>query len=250
MSEIIKEQISACLDDELSGEELELLFRRLETESESKALFQRYQLYRDVIGTGKVLCHYPDLADCVLGRVEAEEADQVAGRQHTLVSRNLSRFKPLAGFAVAASVAAFTLGIALRGSWVGNTDLPSAASSIAVMPSSELIPRQSTVPVSDFRMVSLSEATSSRQRSVPNEDDLSGLSEVSAVEMDSTTPAAGGNPGASGTMEWERLSPEVRARLSGYIVNHASHSSVGNAVGVDTGLVRMAGQSVQEPAHR
>ncbi len=51
MSQSVEEQLSALLDDELSVEEEELLFRRLGGNSEYSAVLSRYSLIRELIAS-------------------------------------------------------------------------------------------------------------------------------------------------------------------------------------------------------
>ena len=48
-------------------------------------------------------------------------------------------------------------------------------------------------------------------------------------------------------MQWERMSPEMRARLSGYLVNHGGYSKTNSMTGVPTDYVRIVGQQNPQP---
>lgn len=100
MSEQIREQISALLDGELPEAEQRLLLERLERDPALRAHWSRYQLISDAVH--QTLPTQIDLsfADRVMAAIEAqpEQERQPAG--------GLARaLKPLAGLAVAASVA-------------------------------------------------------------------------------------------------------------------------------------------------
>lgn len=100
MSEQIREQISALLDGELPEAEQRLLLERLERDPALRMHWSRYQLISDAVH--QTLPPQIDLgfADRVMAALEAqpEHHRQPAGRLARAV-------KPLAGLAVAASVA-------------------------------------------------------------------------------------------------------------------------------------------------
>lgn len=73
MPDLISEQLSAFFDAELPSEEVALASERLEQEEELKTTWCRYQLIQDVIRQGKVVCHYPELAQNVDLMLESDE---------------------------------------------------------------------------------------------------------------------------------------------------------------------------------
>ncbi len=96
-----REQISAAVDDELEESELQLVVRRMATDSALRAYWARYHLTSDVLRQ-----HYtPGLdarfAERVAGAITAEPVPRVPRMRRTA-----SLLKPLAGAAIAASVAA------------------------------------------------------------------------------------------------------------------------------------------------
>ena len=101
MNEQINEQISAFLDGELPAVERRLLLERLAREPQLRAHWSHYQLIGDSLR--KALPPHLDLgfADRVAAALDEIPAHQ--GARPGLVARAL---KPLAGLAVAASVAA------------------------------------------------------------------------------------------------------------------------------------------------
>ena len=101
MNEQINEQISAFLDGELPAVERRLLLERLAREPQLRAYWSHYQLIGDSLR--KALPPHIDLgfADRVSAALDEVPAHQ--GTKTGLVARAL---KPLAGLAVAASVAA------------------------------------------------------------------------------------------------------------------------------------------------
>ncbi len=100
MSDEIREQLSALVDDELSDVERPLLLGRLQRDAELRECLGRYQLIGEVMrGTGTVMLGVAD-------RVRRALQQDVAGQlPDTPKQENFNWWKPLAGFAVAASVA-------------------------------------------------------------------------------------------------------------------------------------------------
>ncbi|HED18722.1 MAG TPA: hypothetical protein ENI74_04365 [Gammaproteobacteria bacterium] len=101
MSDEIREQLSALADDELSDVEQPLLLGRLQRDAELRECLGRYQLI------GEVMRGIADTAMLgVAGRVRCALQQDVEGQeQYTLKRKGFSWWKPVAGFAVAASVA-------------------------------------------------------------------------------------------------------------------------------------------------
>ncbi len=100
MSDDLKQQISALVDDELSVQEQPLLLKRLGQDRELARCWQRYHLISDALR--QHLPEHPseELADRVMAALDNEPA------YHERGGRTLPGWmKPLAGVAVAASVA-------------------------------------------------------------------------------------------------------------------------------------------------
>jgi sigma-E factor negative regulatory protein RseA len=106
MSEQIREQVSAFLDGELPNSETELLLKRLTRDGELRESFGRYALIGEAIrGTSAGL-----LTRNFAGRVNfAIDGDAVAGNGHVPQSRSPRWWRPFAGAAVAAGVAAVAI---------------------------------------------------------------------------------------------------------------------------------------------
>jgi sigma-E factor negative regulatory protein RseA len=119
MNEEIKEQLSALVDDELPEHEREFLLSRMQGDIDLKQCWGRYNLIRDALHNE--LPHSIDisLADRVMDEVNNIPAEpslpnlqELHLQEHSSVQflERISRtLKPVAGFAVAASVAAITL---------------------------------------------------------------------------------------------------------------------------------------------
>jgi sigma-E factor negative regulatory protein RseA len=103
MSEQIREQVSAFLDGELPNSETELLLKRLTRDGELRESFGRYALIGEAIrGSGRGL-----LTVGFSGRVNlAIDGELVPADEHAVHTRAPRWWRPLAGAAVAAGVAA------------------------------------------------------------------------------------------------------------------------------------------------
>lgn len=99
MSDEIREQLSALADDELSDVERPLLLGRLQRDAGLRARLGRYQLIGEVM-RGAQTTGTLDIAD----RVSEALADDAALSRAAMTDRPVW-WKPLAGIAVAASVA-------------------------------------------------------------------------------------------------------------------------------------------------
>ncbi len=101
MSDEIREQLSALADDELDDVERPLLLGRLERDAELRECLGRYKLISEVMrGVGHM--GTLDVADRVRDALELDGQVPAADK---LNRRTMNWWKPLAGFAVAASVA-------------------------------------------------------------------------------------------------------------------------------------------------
>jgi len=109
MNDALKEQISAFVDGELSEHETELLLRRLAQDSDLRDAVGRY------LEIGRQLRREPEvpgmarLRDRIAQALDGQDTGQVSEERPTMARH----FKPVAGFAVAASVAVVAL-IGLR----------------------------------------------------------------------------------------------------------------------------------------
>ncbi|MDH3971880.1 MAG: sigma-E factor negative regulatory protein [Gammaproteobacteria bacterium] len=98
MSDEIREQLSALADDELNDVEQPLLLGRLQRDAELRACLGRYQLIGEVMrGTGATATLG------IAGRVQQALADDMPVSARA--SERVALWKPVAGLAVAASVA-------------------------------------------------------------------------------------------------------------------------------------------------
>jgi len=135
MTEKLVEQLSALMDNEYTEHECALALRRLGKETELLACWERYHLVSDVLKG-----HMPDALSTgfsarMRALIEAEPpfddtadapslANEIAATSPVAKSSfRPAWFKPVAGFAVAASVA----GVALLGLQLGDTALPDSS---------------------------------------------------------------------------------------------------------------------------
>lgn len=134
MIDKINDQLSAMLDDELDERECELLLSRVSRDPQLRGVWQRYAL----------------IGDCIRGSVPEFVAPAMAGRIAAAVASNGTpvavlkpargaRWRPLAGAAIAASVAALAI--------VTLGDLGSPASQPNTVPVASLAEDSYIVPV-------------------------------------------------------------------------------------------------------
>jgi len=103
MKEILHEQLSALVDDELGSGEQPMLLKQLGADPELREQLSRYQLISDALSH-----HLPPQVDIDFhkGIQSALQSEPAVHVQASVPSSRLTHlFKPLAGLAVAASVA-------------------------------------------------------------------------------------------------------------------------------------------------
>jgi len=98
MKDSLYEQLSALVDDELTGSEHDMLFKRLASDDQLYRRLSRYQLISDALQSHLPECVDPAFSRRVNVMLRSEPALSRYSRLATLA-------KPLAGLAVAASVA-------------------------------------------------------------------------------------------------------------------------------------------------
>ncbi len=136
MTDKLLEQVSALADGELSAREAELLLARMERDSELRDAWERYHLAGEAMRGGLARLHGTGFAAGVAAAIEAEAAP--AGRRAAAIRRAL---QPVAGFAVAASVAVLA---------VFTLQMPQQSSE-GLAPA-EVVPRGDSIPVAVPRM--------------------------------------------------------------------------------------------------
>lgn len=137
MKDKLYEQLSALVDDELPDAEQALLIRQLSADNELQGVLSRYQLVRDALHD-----NLPRQLDAGFHeRVHA--ALQQEAVIHAAPARAVSRwYRPLAGMAIAASVAIVAVG-SLQSK---RPEAPGAAQELAAAPSIDNYIRAANAP--------------------------------------------------------------------------------------------------------
>lgn len=131
MTEAVKEQLSACLDGELPRAELDLLLRRLGTDEQLQGVISRYALVSEALKGERSAAASREFAARVMAGIDAEP--QVGRPVWQFAASSLRPLRPVAGLAVAASVAALALvsvqrlGVVGPAATVATTEIPSPA---------------------------------------------------------------------------------------------------------------------------
>jgi len=107
MTDALNEQLSACLDGELAPAELDLLLKRLERDPELRQTLGRYTAVGEAMRQAKPAIASRSFADKVMAAVDQEPA--VARRRVRIPPVLLRSLRPVAGIAVAATVAAVAI---------------------------------------------------------------------------------------------------------------------------------------------
>jgi sigma-E factor negative regulatory protein RseA len=107
MNDSVKEQLSACLDGELPEAELDLLLKRIGRDAELRQTLGRYALMSEALKNDKPVAATEAFATNVMAALENEPAAVRSGWKVSPAA--MRRLRPVAGFAVAASVAAIAV---------------------------------------------------------------------------------------------------------------------------------------------
>lgn len=111
MTDAVNEQLSTCLDGELSAAELDLLLKRLERDAELRDALGRYTAIGEVLRNTRPVVASRSFADKVMAAVEQEPVQKGAmTRRGVRISPILTRsLRPVAGIGIAATVAALAI---------------------------------------------------------------------------------------------------------------------------------------------
>jgi negative regulator of sigma E activity len=110
MTDAVNEQLSTCLDGELSAAELDLLLKRLERDPELRDALGRYTVIGEALRNTRPVVASRSFADKVMAAVEQEPAQKAATRRGMRISPVLSRsLRPVAGIGIAATGAALAI---------------------------------------------------------------------------------------------------------------------------------------------
>jgi sigma-E factor negative regulatory protein RseA len=108
MSDYLRDQLSTFIDGELPKHEIELLFKRLDGNAELRATLARYTLIGESLRTRSAEGPSRTFADRVSAAV-LESGPLAAGSARTASAQQWRWLKPVAGVAVAATVAAVAI---------------------------------------------------------------------------------------------------------------------------------------------
>ena len=107
MSDSVKEQLSAYLDGELADAELALLTKRLGRDAELRQSLGRYALITESLKGERPIAASRDFAGSVMAALDSEPA--ISRARFSMSPVLARRLRPVAGFAVAAGVAALAV---------------------------------------------------------------------------------------------------------------------------------------------
>jgi sigma-E factor negative regulatory protein RseA len=157
MTDAVNEQLSTCLDGELSAAELDLLLKRLERDPELRDALGRYTVIGEALRNTRPIVASRSFADKVMTAVEQEPARKAAvTRRGVRISPVLSRsLRPVAGIGIAATVAALAIFSVQRAGV--QTPGPIAANEPAVAPTA-IVAQSSDGPASYIVPTSTSQA--------------------------------------------------------------------------------------------
>jgi sigma-E factor negative regulatory protein RseA len=192
LSQTLKENMSALMDGELEGRTAVETVDVLLESDELRVHWARYHVVRDVL-RHKV---YPDTGEALRERMHACLADEPLHfpRRRLLPGRWREILKPVAGMALAASVAVVAV-LAVRGSDPGVASSNVAAGPAAVQ--QQRLAVSTSVPVTGA--------------AIP----------AAAVVHGDGTQRSG--PAALRRLHWSTTEPTVANRLNGYLVTHSEH---------------------------
>jgi sigma-E factor negative regulatory protein RseA len=139
MSEYLRDQLSAFIDGELPKHEIELLFKRLDGNAELRATLARYTLIGESLRTRSAEGPSRTFAERVRAAVR-ESGPLVGGVTSAARMQEWRWLKPVAGMAVAATVAA----VAILGLQRMQDPLIESPQVAATVPAQPVIPEEAT----------------------------------------------------------------------------------------------------------
>ena len=137
MTERLRESLSALLDDEANELEIQRVLAAVDSDAELRSAWTRYSLARDALDSQPLALAQGDISRRVRVALEAESSGSARASEGGLRQRLL---RPLASFAVAASVAATVViggqQLAPAGGDAGGVDvarLPAGPSAVSIL---------------------------------------------------------------------------------------------------------------------
>ncbi|THB72402.1 MAG: hypothetical protein D6B28_05520 [Gammaproteobacteria bacterium] len=211
MSEMIHEQISRLLDDDLPEEELDLLLKQLDKSPQFMDKAIRYQAVSNSISNGSEFTYSTTVLERVRTHINKEPNPIVDN--NILLTKPVKvgffnkTLKPAVGAAIAASVAVITVLIYVSSTDTLNTQAPTAA--IAQTETQAAPPTQlSAQPATPRSFASPSFAPS-------------GIATVSTNGTKPKQPAM-----VLDAQQWDRLPQNMRDNVSSYINQHNNYQMV------------------------
>jgi len=209
MTENIREEISALLDDELSQQEMSQILGQLNEQEQLRGTWDRYNLISDVIRGEAGGRASPSLADQVRAQIDAEPAILAAPKP---VNTAPAWVRPLAGTALAASVAVLAV----------------MAAPQLLTPDAKVSPQVATVKIK------MAEPNYAQLASVPSTQNfhLANSVQYRVRPVVVAQPAARWPTQYSGT-RWKNLAkPATENRLNKYLVDHSEYATQAPVRGV------------------
>ena len=211
MTENIREQISAMLDDELSQHEMSQTVDQLSEQEQLRDTWDRYHLISDVIRGEAGDRTAPSLAERIREQVDAEPAILAAPKP---VNTAPAWVRPLAGTAVAASVAVLAVMTAPQ----------------LLNPEVKTSPQVAITEVASPSYVQLPSVPSTQSYHQANTPQYKVQHRVRPVVV--TRPAARWSAQHPGT-RWKNLvKPATENKLNKYLVDHSEYATQGPVKGV------------------
>ena len=106
MTDALKEQLSACLDGQLSEGELDLMLKRFERDADLRRTMDGYSLIGEALRDARPVRASSGFADRVAAAIAAEAVPQTVAPTRVSREKVLSWLRPAVGLAIAAGVAA------------------------------------------------------------------------------------------------------------------------------------------------
>ncbi|HKS58535.1 MAG TPA: RseA family anti-sigma factor [Steroidobacteraceae bacterium] len=218
MTEPVNEQLSACLDGELPAAELDLLLKRLERTPELREALGRYTVIGEALRHSKPAIASRSFADKVMGAIEQEPATERRAPRVSPVL--LRRLRPVAGFGIAATVAAIAVFSAQQTGVTPDsvaTNAPAVAPSAVVAQSTDyVVPTSTSSPafVPATRLTNYVVAHSEYSSPLARRSVLTGVLSEDDGDPDVATTVVNDETGANGEIRvtGEKQSPATQSQ--------------------------------------
>jgi len=207
MTENIRKEISALLDDELSQQEMSQILGQLNEQEQLRGTWDRYNLISDVIRGEAGGRASPSLADQVRAQIDAEPAILAAPKP---VNTAPAWVRPLAGTALAASVAVLAVMTAPQ----------------LLTPDAKVSPQVATVKMAEPNYAQLASVPATQNFHLANS------AQYRVRPVAAARPTGQWSAQYSG-MRWKNLAkPATENRLNKYLVDHSEYATQAPVRGV------------------